>query len=88
MFGFIPVFVVGFAVLTLVYVIVSFWSRQVRRGKLKKRWESEGRPGDRETYVERGLAEYDDSFRRKLILLVYIVPLAVIVAIIYAVNYM
>lgn len=88
MFGFIPVFVVGFVALTVVYVIVSFWSRQVRRGKLKKRWEEEGRPGDRETYVEAGLEDYDDSFRRKLILLVYIVPLAVIAAIIYAVNYM
>lgn len=88
MFGFVPVFVVGFAVLSVVYVAVSFWSRQVRRRKLRKRWEEEGRPGDRESYVEAGLDEYDDSFRRRLILLVYIVPLAVIVAIIYAVNYM
>lgn len=88
MFGFIPVFAVGFAVLTVVYVAVSIWSRQVRRGKLRRRWEAEGRPGDRESYVQEGLEDYDDSFRRKLILLVYIVPLAVVCAIIYAVNYM
>ena len=88
MFGFIPVFLVGFVILTVIYAAVSLWSRQVRRGKLTRRWQEEGEPGDRETYIREGLEDYDDSFRRKLILLVYIVPLAAIGAIIYAVNFM
>ncbi|OWU86198.1 hypothetical protein ATO6_04945 [Oceanicola sp. 22II-s10i] len=88
MFGFIPVFIVGFVILTVIYAAVSFWSRQVRRGKLRKRWEEDGRPGELETYVEEGLEDYDDSFRRKLILLVYLVPLAAVATIIYVVNFM
>lgn len=88
MFGLLRLLLVAFVILTVAYVAVSIWSRQVRRGKLKARWEEEGRTGDRETYIREGLEDYDDSFRRKLILLVYIVPLAVVGAIIYAVNYM
>jgi len=88
MFGLLRLLLVAFVILTVAYAAVSIWSRQVRRGKLKAQWNEEGRIGDRETYIRQGLEEYDDSFRRKLILLVYIVPLAVVGAIIYAVNYM
>ncbi len=88
MFGFIPVLLIGFLILSVIYVAVSIWSRQVRRGKLARRWEDEGQKGDREAFIHEGLEDYDDSFRRKLILLVYIVPLALVATIIYAVNFM
>ncbi|WP_010138720.1 hypothetical protein [Oceanicola sp. S124] len=86
--AFLRVAVIGFLVATVAYVVVSIWSRQVRRRKLREDWEEEGRPGDRRDYVEKGLDDYDDSFRRKLILLIYLVPVAVVVFIIYAVNFM
>ncbi|MBR9765617.1 MAG: hypothetical protein GYB53_19390 [Rhodobacteraceae bacterium] len=86
--AFLRVAVIGFLVATVAYVVVSIWSRQVRRRKLRRDWEDEGRPGDRRDYVEKGLDEYDDSFRRKLILLIYIVPVLVVAFIIYAVNFM
>jgi uncharacterized ion transporter superfamily protein YfcC len=75
--------------LTILYVTVSLWSRQVRKGKLRSAWDEGDREygEDRDLYVKRGLEDYDDSFRRKLILLVYIVPIAVIAYIIYVVNY-
>ena len=78
-----------FVGLTVVYVSVSLWSRQVRKGKLARAWDEGDREyaDDRALYIKRGLEDYDDSFRRKLILLVYIVPLAVIAYIIYVVNY-
>jgi len=79
--------VVGFVVLTIIYVIVSIWSRQVRRRKLRKAWEAAGKPGKREDFVDEGLDDYDDSFRRKLILLVYIVPVVLIAVIIYMMNF-
>ena len=74
--------------LTVIYVSVSLWSRQVRKRKLTREWR-EGETGgdDMQTFIRKGLEEYDDSFRRKLILLVYIVPVAVIAYIIYVVNY-
>lgn len=75
--------------LTVVYVSVSLWSRGVRKGKLRRAYDAGDREygEDRDLYVRRGLEDYDDSFRRKLILLVYIVPLAVIAYIVYVVNY-
>ncbi len=88
MFALARLAVVGFIVLTVIYVIVSIWSRQVRRGKLKKRWKEEGLTGDREAFIREGLDDYDDSFRRKLILLVYIIPVALVITIIYVMNFM
>lgn len=77
----------GFVVLSIIYVLVSIYSRSVRREKLEKRWEAEGLEGDREAYVRAGLAEYDGSVRRKLILGVYVVPVIVVGTLIYAINY-
>lgn len=79
--------VIGFVVLSVLYVVLSLWSRSVRRRKLLRQWEKAGRPGDRERFVEEGLAEYDDSIRRKLILGVYVVPVCIVVAIIYFTNF-
>ncbi|WP_204113160.1 hypothetical protein [Shimia biformata] len=88
MLGLLRLIFFGFIFLTIVYVIVSAWSRSVRRGKLKTWWEEEGRPGDLETYVEQGLKEYDGSLRRKLIWGVYIVPTVLVVTIVYVTNFM
>jgi hypothetical protein len=79
--------VVGFVVLSILYVIISVWSRLTRRRKLIRAWEAEGRPGDRDEYLRKGLEDYDDSLRPKLILLVYIVPVVVVALIIYLTNF-
>ena len=78
---------IGGAILTMIYIAVSIWSRRMRRGRLRREWEDTGRPGDRQAFIEAGLKEYDGSMRRKLILGVYIVPVAVIAAIIYWTNF-
>jgi len=75
-------------VLTIIYVSLSLYSRSVRRGKLEAEWDEEGMSGDREAFVREGLEDYDGSLRRKMILGVYIVPLAVIGFLIYATNFM
>jgi hypothetical protein len=79
--------IVGFVVLSILYVIISVWSRLTRRRKLIRAWEAEGKPGDRDEYLRQGLEDYDDSFRPKLILLVYIVPVVVVALIIYLTNF-
>ncbi|MEE4209862.1 MAG: hypothetical protein V2I43_11405 [Parvularcula sp.] len=76
------------AALTVVYICLSFYSRSVRRGKLEAEWEEAPREGERDTFVDAGLKDYDGSLRRKLILGVYVVPLALIGFIIYATNFM
>lgn len=81
-------FLILFVVLTVIYVSVSLWSRQVRKRKLTREWQESETGGDEmQAFIRKGLEKYDDSFRRKLILLVYIVPVAVIAYIIYVVNY-
>ncbi len=79
--------VIGVLVLSVVYICLSLYSRAVRRDKLEKEWDEEIQQGDRETFVEAGLRDYDGSLRRKLILGVYIVPMVVISAIIYFTNF-
>jgi hypothetical protein len=79
--------IVGFIVLTIIYICLSFYSRAVRRGKLEARWDSARGPGDRESFVRRGLERYDGSIRRKLILGVYVVPVVIVVLIIYFTNF-
>jgi hypothetical protein len=78
---------IGGAILTVIYIALSIWSRRMRRGRLTREWEDTGRPGNREAFIEAGLKEYEGSMRRKLILGVYIVPVAVIAAIIYWTNF-
>ena len=87
MFALGRLLVFGFLALSVVYICLSLYSRAVRRDKLEKEWDEEIRQGDRETFVEAGLREYDGSLRRKLILGVYIVPMVVISLIIYFTNF-
>ena len=87
MFGLARLAVFGFVVLSIVYVCLSLYSRAVRRGKLEKEWDSDGKTGDRDVFVREGLAEYDGSLRRKLIWGVYIIPVSVVLALIYFMNF-
>jgi hypothetical protein len=79
---------VSFIVLTLLYVVVSLYARHARRARLEQEWEEDALPGSRDEHVGQGLADYDDSMARKLILLIYIVPVVIVAFIIYAVNFM
>ena len=87
MLGAARLLIILFVALTIVYVSLSLYSRSVRRAKLEAEWEEEAMQGDRDAFIKQGLAEYDGSLRRKLILGVYVVPLALIALIIYLVNF-
>ena len=85
--GLIRLLVFGFIGLSVIYLLISFYSRSVRREKLEKRWDAEPPEGvGREDYVERGMAEYEAGLRPKLILLVYIIPAVFIAAVLYLTN--
>ena len=87
MFALGRLLVIGFLVLSVVYICLSLYSRAVRRDKLEAEWDEEIQTGDREAFVKAGLQEYDSSLRRKLILGVYVVPLSLMTAIIYFTNF-
>jgi len=78
---------VGGIILTVIYIVLSIYSRNVRRGKLEAEWLIQGKPGDQDAFVEAGLEEYDASLRRKLILGVYVIPVTVVAVIVYLTNF-
>ncbi|MGB3455001.1 MAG: hypothetical protein WBG08_01060 [Litorimonas sp.] len=78
MLGLIRAIVIIFALLTVVYVILSQWSRWRERERL----EDEYRAGTdllrqtatEEEFIARGMTAYSRSLRPKLFLFVYAVP--------------
>lgn len=93
MFALARLVVVGFVVLTIVYVCLSLYSRSVRKGKLNAEWIEQHGEGDYdddpnyEAFIDRGLQDYDGSLRRKLILGVYIIPVVLMITMIYLMNF-
>lgn len=85
--GYIRLAIFGLVGLTVVYVLVSLYAASLRREALEDRWEAEGRPGDREAYVDRGMRAYRNSFRRKLIVLVYVIPIIAVTVLVYLLNF-
>ena len=85
--NFVRLLVFGFLFLSVVYLCVSLYSRSVRREKLEGEWEERRPEGiHRDAFVKEGMKEYEASLRRRLILLVYVIPLVLVGAIIYFVN--
>ena len=92
MIGMIRAGLLAFVILTVVYLVVSIYSRSVRREKLEKAWDSDptregAAPDERDTYIEAGMQAYRHSLRRRLIWLVYVIPRAAIIATVYYVNH-
>lgn len=85
---FIRLIVFGFIAMSVVYLSISIYSRSVRREKLEERWDADpqGDEAAREKFIERGMAEYHGSLRKRLILLVYVVPTLIVCTIMILVN--
>ena len=86
-FGWFRLGFVAFVLLTVIYVLVSLYSKSVRREWLEERFDAGGVEGDRDTYIEAGMVQYRQGLRRRLILLVYVVPVVSTVVTIYVVNF-
>lgn len=86
-FGWIRLAVVMFLVMTVVYWLGSVYSKSVRREKLEKRFDAGDVEGDRDAYIDVGMAKYRQGLRRRLIVLVYIIPVITTAVTIYFVNY-
>ncbi len=87
-FGLLRLAVVGFVLMTIVYIALSIYSRSVYREELEKEWLEKGGEGDRDAFVEAGMRDYETSLRRKLIWLVYIIPTALVLVMLYVINFM
>ncbi len=86
MIGFLQLFVIGFVALTGLYVMISLYSRSVRREALEDEWDGDRPTEDRDAFIAEGMARYERSLRRKLIWLVYVVPVVAALVTFYVVN--
>jgi hypothetical protein len=77
----------GFIGMTVMYVLLSIYSRSLQREELEKEWDAEQGPGDRDTYIAAGMAKYEQGLRKKLIWLVYVIPTLAVIAAIYLLNF-
>jgi len=88
--GFIRLIVLGFIGLSVLYFAISIYSRSIRREKLEKAWDANPPKGGdmaaRDTYISDGMAEYESGFRKKLIVLVYVIPPLFVAVILYLTN--
>jgi hypothetical protein len=85
--GLVRLVVFGFLFLSIIYLSLSGYSRSVRREKLENEWD-EDKPEDvsRDEFVKNGIVDYNNGLRPKLLLLVYVVPTALVAAIVYLTN--
>lgn len=72
--------------LTVVYISLYFYWRSGIRMRLEEDWVMEGRPGERDTWVEERLAPRTWRVRRVLIFLVYVLPLTGLSVYVYLTN--
>jgi hypothetical protein len=78
--------------LTIIYFLVGIYARSVRRERLEKQWDSDpasegGLPADRAGFVENGMAQYEKGLKKRLLLLIYILPVAAVIATAYVINW-
>lgn len=72
--------------LTVVFICLTLWFRWGEREKLEAEWERERPPLPRHTHVDIGMRVYRARLHRRLIVGVYVVPILVTCATIYAFN--
>ena len=85
--GWLRLIFMALVVLTIVYFFVGLYSRSVRREKLENQWVEDGLDGDRDAWIEEGMKAYDKGLKKRLLWLIYIVPMVVFVTIIYVINW-
>lgn len=85
--GFVKLVVFGFIGLTVIYLSLALYSRSVRREKLEKEYDaSPVEDMSRNEFVAKGIQEYNQGIRPKLLLLVYVVPTLLLISNIYLTN--
>ena len=87
MFAFIRLGIMGFIALTVIYFLVSIYSRSTQREELEKEWDADQGPGARDAFIAEGMQRYEKGLRKKLIWLVYVIPTLAVLALIYLLNF-
>jgi Ca2+/Na+ antiporter len=88
MIGPIRVTIIGFLILGVIYILLAIYLRSLWREKLERKWDEEVRQGDRDAYIREGMKRYDRSLRKRLLILVFVIPALVVGFMLYVVNFM
>jgi len=73
-------------VLTVVYVSLFFYLRAGARMRLEEDWVMEGRPGDRDDWIDERITPTARRIRTWLIFIVYVLPLVALSVYVYVTN--
>jgi len=74
------------AVLTVVYVSLFFYWRAGIRMRLEEDWVMEGRPGNRDDWIDERIAPVARRIRTWLVFLVYVLPIVALSVYVYVTN--
>jgi len=72
--------------LTIVYVCLFFYWRSGVKMRLEEAWVMQGRPGDREAWIDERLVPAARRIRTWLVILVYVLPLVGLSVFVYVTN--
>ena len=72
--------------LTVVYVCLFFYFRSGAKRRLEEDWVMEGRPGDREAWIDERIAPVARRIRTWLVFVVYVLPVAGLSIYVYITN--
>lgn len=79
--------VFGLIVLTVIYWALLIYARSLRRERLEKEYDAGSLDGDvkthRDDYIAQGMAAYEHGLKRKLLWLVYIVPIGIVLILVW-----
>jgi Mg2+/citrate symporter len=84
--GFLRPLILFFVVLVAVHLGLRLWLRLRERRRLAEEWERGPQVGDRDGFMAQGMAEYDRSFRKRLLWLTIVAPMAGLMVLLYVLN--
>lgn len=87
MTGFLRLGIVLLVGLTVLYFLLSIYGRSLARERLEKRWDGGRGRGSRDHFIQLGLKKYERSARKRLLILVFVVPIVTIFTLIYVLNF-
>ncbi len=87
MIGLVRNLVIIIAVLTAVYAALSYLGRRRAADKVRGDYTKSQTPLSEEAFLDAGIAKYQKSLRRKLIVGVYLIPLFFAGLLIYLAQY-
>lgn len=86
-FSLARLFFLAFLGLSVIYLVLRWFTASLRREALEDEFKAKGLEGERSTFVKSGMKKYRKSFRRKALVLVYIIPLGLYLIILYMNNF-